>query len=348
MQVLTDRLAGTGRRSPSGLRQAVVAIGNFDGVHRGHQAVIAGAVQRARAAGRPAAVLLFDPHPRQYFQPEQPFFTITPLPLRLRLLAALGLDLAVVQPFDAGLAQLSADDFVSDVLVRGLGVAEVVVGYDFNYGRGRSGSLETLQAAGSVQGFAVTVVPAFAPTIGPPGAIGTPYSSSGIRTLLRAGNVAGAAQQLGHVWRVTGTVIGGAGRGTGLGFPTANLAMTAGQDLRHGIYAARVLRAGDPTPHAAAAYLGTRPTFDGGAPLLEVFLFDFDEDLYGETIDVEFVSHLRDDAAFISVEVLKVQMAADCDAARSALAATSASTWKLRPLLSNQLVPVASVPDVSV
>lgn len=214
MQVMTDRLAGTGLGCPRALRGAVVAIGNFDGVHRGHQAVIASAVRRAHAAGRPAGVLLFDPHPRQFFQPDQPFFTITPLPLRLRLLAALELDVAVVQPFDASVAALSAEEFVDEVLVRGLGVAEVVIGYDFHYGRGRSGSPDTLREAGASLGFAVTVTPAFRPASHAPA-----YSSSGIRQRLREGDVVGAAEQLGYAWRISGTVIGGAGRGTGLGTP---------------------------------------------------------------------------------------------------------------------------------
>jgi riboflavin kinase / FMN adenylyltransferase len=293
-------------------RGAVLAIGNFDGVHRGHQAVFAATIAQARRAGVPAGVVLFNPHPRQYFQPDQPHFTLTPMPLRLRLLAALGLDLAIVLPFGSALASLSADEFIDTILVRGLGASHVHVGYNFNFGRGRHGSAATLAAAGQRLGFGVTVVAAEA------GAdAGPAFSSSRIRDCLRQGDMPGAANQLGYWWRVSGTVVGGAKRGSDLGFPTANIELAGGQAFKHGIYATRVWIKG--RRYDAASYLGTRPTFDGGKPILETFLFDFTEDIYGEVLDVELIQFLRDDAAFTTIEALKEQMYADCQAARTVL-----------------------------
>ncbi len=308
MRVLNDHTLATAAD-----RGAVLAIGNFDGVHRGHQAVLGAAMAAARAQGRPAGALLFDPHPRRYFQPTAPLFTLTPIPLRLRLLAALSLDLAVVLPFDRAMAERSAGAFIDDILVAGLNVAEVIVGYDFNFGRGRQGTPETLVAAGRERGFVVTVQPAVRAAPAAP-----VFSSSTIRTLLQAGRMGEAAQQLGYWWRVSGIVTGGAKRGTGLGFPTANIVIEADQSFRHGIYAARAWVDGE--RHDAAAYLGTRPTFDNGLPVLETFLLDFEGDLYGRSIDIELIAHLRNDAAFTTLDALKQQMALDCEAARLVLA----------------------------
>jgi len=293
-------------------RGAALAIGNFDGVHRGHQALLKVACDAAARLRRSAGVVLSEPHPREFFQPERPHFRLTPLPLKLELLERFGLDLAVVLRFDAALAALSAETFIDRVLVAKLAAAHVVVGYDFRFGKGRGGDPETLSGAGAAHGFGVTVVAQVAEA-------GEVFSSGAIRAELAQGDVQGAAQMLGWWWRVSGRVTGGAKRGTGLGFPTANIALAPGTALAHGIYAVRVHL--DGSRHDAAAYLGTRPTFDDGAPVLEVFLLDFDGDLYGRDIAVEFIDFIRQDLRFHGAEALKAQMAQDCDAARKILAA---------------------------
>jgi len=295
---------------PLEVRGAALAIGNFDGVHRGHQALLQAAKDGAKN-GVMAGVILFEPHPREVFQPDKPHFRLTPLPRKLELLEATGLDLAVVLRFDAALAGLSAEAFIDLVLVQALGVGHVVVGYDFRFGKGRAGDPETLRRAGASHGFGTTVVAQVAEA-------GEVFSSSAIRAELAQGDVQGAAEMLGHWWRVTGKVVSGANRGTGLGFPTANIALAPGTALAHGIYAVRVRF--DGKIHPAAAYLGTRPTFDDGAPVLEVFLLDFDDDLYGREIAVDFIAHIRDDRRFDSAEALAAQMQADCDRARQVLA----------------------------
>lgn len=302
--------------APAAARGAVLAIGNFDGVHRGHQALIAEAKAIARRLGVPAGVIVFEPHPREFFQPAEPHFHLTPLPLKLECFQQLGLDVAVVLKFDAGLAALPASGFIEQTLVAGLAPRHVVIGYDFFFGKARSGTPETMREAGARLAFGVTV-------ISPVAEDGEVFSSTAIRLKLAQGDVHGATAALGRLWRVAGTVIGGAKRGTGLGYPTANIAMEPGTALAHGIYA--VWAEVDGERHAAAAYLGTRPTFDDGAPVLEVFLLDFDGDLYGRRLSVAFVEHLRQDRRFDSVEALKAQMQVDCDAARRALQGAHAS-----------------------
>jgi riboflavin kinase/FMN adenylyltransferase len=297
---------------PERCRGAVLAIGNFDGVHRGHQAILGAAMTSARTARAAAGVMVFEPHPRQYFQPKRPLFRLTPLSMKLRLLEAMGLDYAVVMPFDAALAALPAATFVETVLAGALAVRHVVIGYDFFFGNGRHGSPEIMRAMGERHGFGVTVVP-------PVGASGAAYSSTGVRELLAEGHVRDAAEMLGHWWRISGTVVGGHQIGTGLGFPTANIHLAAGIQLHHGIYAVRIHHAG--RRYKGAAYLGTRPTLDDGPPVLEVFLFDFDGNLYGETIEVEFIAFQRRDVKFRSLEELKLQMDKDCSEAAALLAA---------------------------
>jgi riboflavin kinase/FMN adenylyltransferase len=297
---------------PTEARGAVLALGNFDGVHRGHQSLIKAAQQEAKRIGRHAGVLLFEPHPREFFSPGEQHFRLTPLDEKLAILDEMRLDLAVVLPFDAALASLDAGRFIEEILVASLSVAHVVVGYHFFFGRNRTGSAETLRAAGKVHGFGVTV-------IDPVAERGEPFSSTAIRLLLAEGDVRSAAKALGRAWRVRGPVIGGAQRGTGLGFPTANVAMPKGTALGHGIFAVRVKLDGKALD--GAAYLGTRPTFDDGMPVLEVFLFDFDEKIYGHQIEVSFVDKVRDDRKFASTDELVHQMEADCAKARDILAA---------------------------
>jgi riboflavin kinase/FMN adenylyltransferase len=299
-------------RVPPEARGAVLALGNFDGVHRGHQALIGHALAEAKRLGRPAGVLLFEPHPREFFHPGAAHFRLTPLDEKLAVLDEMGLDLAVVVPFDARLANLDAGRFIEEILIGALAVAHVVVGYHFFFGRNRGGSAETVRLAGEAHGFGVTIVEPVADR-------GEPFSSTAIRLALAEGDVKGAAELLGRPWRVRGPVIGGAQRGTGLGFPTANVALPKGTALGHGIFAVRVKL--DGRPLLGAAYLGTRPTFDDGMPVLEVFLFDFDEKIYGRDIEVSFIDKVRDDRKFASAEELVRQMEADCAKARAILAA---------------------------
>ncbi|MEO0618551.1 MAG: bifunctional riboflavin kinase/FAD synthetase [Pseudomonadota bacterium] len=299
---------------PGDLRGGVIAIGNFDGVHRGHQAVIAKTLGLAQQnhAGAPVGVMCFSPHPRRFFAPDAPLFQLTTEAQKVDLFAAQDLDFTAIIPFDAALAGLDAEAFVADVLVAGLGVAHVVIGYDFHFGKKRGGSPQTMQALGETHGFGVTIV-------APESDGGEIYSSSRVRAHLRAGDVAEAARLLGRPWSVRGEVAHGDGRGTGLGFPTANIAMPDGADLLPGIYAVRVKRRDALVD--GAAYLGTRPTFDGIDVRLETFLFDFDGSLYGDEIEVMFVAFVRGDEAFADGEALARQMDIDVANARDALAA---------------------------
>ena len=311
--------------APRPLRGAALAIGNFDGVHRGHQALLVAtrSAAAARAAKSLAGVLIFEPHPRTVFQPERPHFELTPVQQKLALLRRYGMDLTVIVPFNVALAGLTADAFVERVLVAGLGVSHVVVGYDFHYGKGRAGTPESLKKAGLAYGFGVTIVDQIADA-------GEIVSSSAIRTELAQGDVYGAAKMLGHWWRVGGVVRGGAKLGTGMGYPTANTPLSPGTALAHGIYAVRVYI--DGSRHEGAAYLGTRPTFDDGAAVLETFLFDFDQDLYGREIEIEFVALIRGDRKFTGSDALVKQMAIDCDQARGKLRALDANdpfAWPL-------------------
>ena len=298
--------------APAGdLRGAVVAIGNFDGVHRGHRAVIGTALARAKALGAPAAALTFEPHPRAFFNPGEPLFRLTDEAAKLRLLASTGLDGAIVLTFDAALASLTADQFVSRILVDRFAVSGAVIGFNFHFGMNRAGSPDFLKAEGEERGFAVEVVPRFEDS-------GRPVSSGPIRDALAAGNLKEATELLGFPWFVSGDVIHGDKRGRELGFPTANLRLDAACGLRHGIYAVRVAAGG--RRHDGVASFGRRPMFDSGAVLLEVFLFDFSGDLYGQTIDVAFIDWIRDEAVFNSVDDLVRQMKDDSRVARAALA----------------------------
>jgi riboflavin kinase/FMN adenylyltransferase len=304
---------------PRELRGAALAIGNFDGVHRGHQALIKRARERAEASARQGAphlagAMVFEPHPREFFHPERPHFRLTSLERKLMLLDRYGLDLTIVAPFDK-LADLDADGFIERALVDGLGVRHVVIGYDFFFGKGRCGDAEHMQLRGAELGFGVSVIPPVAED-------GEVFSSSAIRSEIAQGDVAGAARMLGHWWSVGGEVVGGAKRGTGMGFPTANIVLPRTTPLAYGIYA--VFVDGPGGRHQGAAYLGTRPTFDNGPPVLEVFLFDFDGDLYGKRIEVSFVDFIRPDKRFEGMDALVVQMTEDCEKARQMLAAAPA------------------------
>ena len=292
------------------LAGAVVAIGNFDGVHRGHKAVIAAAQQRAAALGRPAAALTFEPHPRSFFHPGEPLFRLTDATTKLRLLAATGLDGAIVLTFDEALANLSAEDFVKRILVERFAVAGAAIGFNFHFGASRAGSPDFLVAEGKRHGFAVDIVPPLRDG-------GRPVSSQPIREALAAGRLDAAAELLGYPWFLSGTVIHGDKRGRELGFPTANLKPDPSCGLRHGIYAVRAAVGG--RRYDGVASFGRRPMFDAGTVLLEIFLFDFSGDLYGADMDVAFIGFLRDEAKFASAEELIRQMQEDARLAREVL-----------------------------
>jgi len=292
------------------LTGAVVAIGNFDGVHRGHRAVIQAALMRARELGRKAAALTFTPHPRLFLRPQDSLFELSSERDKLRLLAATGLDGAVVMHFDAALAATPAEDFVTKILAGELGIGGAAIGFDFHFGKNRTGSPSFLAELGARLGFAVDVAPPLEDE-------GRPVSSGAVRAALASGRVVEAAELLGAPWFVSGEVIHGDKRGRELGFPTANLKLSPSCGLKNGIYAVRIDVSGK--RHDGVASFGRRPMFDDGAPLLEVFLFDFEGDLYGKPIDVAFIGWIRHEQKFESIETLKRHMAADVAQARDAL-----------------------------
>ncbi|BAR99586.1 bifunctional riboflavin kinase/FAD synthetase [Blastochloris viridis] len=302
---------------PADLIGAVVAIGNFDGVHRGHRAVIAAAAERARALGRPVVALTFEPHPRAVFAPHVPLFRLTPEPVKLAALQRAGCDAAIVLTFDTALAAITATRFVDEILVARFRIAGAAVGFDFHFGSARGGSPAFLANAGARRGFAVDIV-------GPLHHAGRAVSSSAIRELLGSGRLEDANDLLGYPWFVIGSVIRGDQRGRTLGYPTANIRLDPACGLAHGIYAVRVDVGG--RRYDGVANFGRRPTFDNGAPLLEVFLFDFSGDLYGAELAVTFHARLREERKFADVDALVQQMNADTAAARLALAGDSTGT----------------------
>jgi len=297
---------------PDDARGSVVAIGNFDGVHCGHRAVIDEAVRAARAKSAPSGIMTFEPHPRTFFRPDNPVFRLTPEAAKLELMAALGVDQALVLPFTKELSARDARTFVREFLADGLGVSHVVVGYDFQFGRGRDGNPEVLASLGNEFGFGVTAVEKFK------AGDGDPVSSSKVRHRLEEGDVAGGARLLGYRWFVVSDIIHGDKRGRDLGYPTANMSLSGDCQLRHGVYAVR-MRIGD-TVRAGVANYGRRPQFVTGPPLLETFIFDFAGDLYGQIAEVEFVAFLRAEDVFPSVDALIAQMDRDSAEARAVLA----------------------------
>lgn len=293
-------------------RGAVVALGNFDGVHLGHRAVIAAALDMGRAHGHPAFAVTFEPHPRSFFSPNTPQFKLTGLHDKLRLLATTGLAGAVVMTFDAARARTSAMDFINHDLIGRLGVSGISIGFDFHFGRGREGSPALLAAEAPKLGIEVHIQSHI-------DVEGRAVSSTAIRNALGQGLVDEATALLGYPWFISGKVIHGEKRGRDLGYPTANIRLDPACGLKHGIYAVRVGRGAERFDGVAS--FGRRPTFDNGAPLLEIFLFDFKGDLYGQRLDVAFIAHLRDELKFDGIEPLIRQMDEDSRQARAALAA---------------------------
>jgi riboflavin kinase/FMN adenylyltransferase len=295
---------------PAALYGAVVAIGNFDGVHRGHRTVIGSALARAASLGRKAAALTFSPHPRLFLRPQDPLFQLSSEPNKLRLLAASGLAGASVMNFDAALASTSAADFIERILVGRFGIGGAAIGFDFHFGQNRAGSPAYLREQGARLGFAVDIV-------APLEDEGRPVSSGAVRVALSQGKVVEAAELLGAPWFASGEVIHGDKRGRELGFPTANIRLDPSCGLKHGIYAVRVDVGG--ARHDGVASFGVRPMFESPTPFLEVFLFDFDGDLYGRTIDIAFIGWIRHEQKFASLDALKRHMMADVAQAREAL-----------------------------
>jgi riboflavin kinase/FMN adenylyltransferase len=293
-------------------RGAVVAMGNFDGVHLGHRAVIAAALEMGRTHGRPALALTFEPHPRSFFSPNTPQFRLSDETAKLRLLAGTGLAGAVIMTFDRKRAETSAQDFIHRDLIERLGISGIAVGYDFHFGKGRVGSPSLLVAEAPRLGIEVDVQPHV-------DIEERPVSSSAIRMALAEGQIREATAMLGAPWFVTGEVIHGDKRGRDLGYPTANIRLDHQCGLRHGIYAVRVGRGAERIDGVAS--FGRRPTFDNGAPLLEIFLFDFKDDLYGETLDVAFIGFIREELKFDGADALVRRMNDDSRKARERLAA---------------------------
>jgi riboflavin kinase/FMN adenylyltransferase len=316
--MMKAQVIAAGAPFPPELRGSVAAIGNFDGVHRGHQSLLAEAAAIASRANKSWGVVTFEPHPRSFFRPEEPVFRLTPLPLKARLLAALGASFTAVIAFNAELASLSPEEFVRRELHQRMGVSHVVTGYDFHFGKGRRGSPETMRELGLQLGFSVTTVEQVTDDNGL-----APFASSAIRTSLRHGRMREAARQLGYWWMVMGEVVQGDKRGRTIGFPTLNIKLEPGAEPFQGIYAVRVRDAesANVKPWLGAGYFGKSPTFETGRIFLEVFLFDFSGDLYGKTLMVEFIDLIRPDRKFDSIDDLIAQMNKDCQEAKTRLGA---------------------------
>ncbi|WP_103334453.1 bifunctional riboflavin kinase/FAD synthetase [Pseudotabrizicola formosa] len=296
---------------PPSARGASCAMGNFDGVHLGHQAVI----NLARGSA-PLGIVTFEPHPREHFAPDAPPFRLMNAEARLNRLAKLGVQHLYELPFDQTLAALTPEAFARDVLANGLGIRHVVVGADFCFGRGRAGKAADLQRLGNAHGFQTTIADLIT-------SADQPISSSAIRTALSDGRPRDAAAMLGHWHRIEGEVIHGEKRGRELGYPTANMSVAGLHLPKHGVYAVKadVLEGPHKGSYNGAASLGIRPMFGVNQPNLETFLFDFKGDLYGTHLSIAFVDYLRPELKFDGLPALITQMAADCDRARTILAA---------------------------
>lgn len=307
MEVFSDHGA-----APAHLRGAAIALGNFDGVHRGHQAVIGVAADAARTRGLRLAAAVFEPHPRQFFQPNAAPFRLQSPGQRMRALAALGVEIVFQIAFDAELAALTDEDFARLQLSERIGAAHVAIGADFTFGKGRMGDAHSLAAAGGHNGFSVSVTQVLTES-------GTDkVSSSTIRAAIEGGNMMEAAALLTRPWAIEGIVLPGAARGRTIGFPTANIALGAYQRPRFGVYAVRIDAGG--VTRDGVANIGVRPTIGGGEePLVEVNVFDFEGDLYGRRIEVQLIKFLRPEQKFENLDALKAQIAEDAVAAKAVL-----------------------------
>lgn len=299
---------------PASAQGCVLAIGNFDGVHQGHRALIKQAADIAAAAQAPLGVITFEPHPREFFQPAAEPFRLSLQPMKQRLLQDLGIDHIFVLPFNYELSQMTGEEFINNILVSDLKARHVVVGENFSFGKGRSGTVKSLASAGDK--FALTVVKSIQSQQG------EIYSSSSIRKLLRQGQFEAAEKLLGWPWQIEASVVGGDKRGRELGYPTANQNVLDYVRIPYGIYAVRVLIEGESTWREGAANFGIRPMFQISQPILETFIFDFSAEIYGKNMRVQPVRHLRAEQSFKDIAALVAQMKEDCIAAKAVLKST--------------------------
>lgn len=290
----------------------VVAIGNFDGVHIGHTQLLETALAEARKLNVSALVLTFEPHPRTWFNSKKPVFRLTQADVKAKIFIEMGFDAVVVETFNGDFAAQLPETFTNTHLIENLNAKHVVTGYNFHFGKNRGGTPEYLKSEGERLGFGVTQISAVE------GDAGQEVSSSVIRAFLRDGNIKEAQNLLGRKWQVSGEVVMGAQIGRTLGFPTANLKLPENIELRHGIYAVFVTREDGDILQGVASF-GRRPTFDNGAPILETFIFNFDEEIYGEIITISFVEWIREELKFDGVEPLIVQIKDDVDRAKAIL-----------------------------
>ncbi len=297
-------------------RGAAIALGNFDGVHRGHRAVIGQAVEAAGRLGAPSGVISFEPHPRRYFQPDAEPFRLMTIDQQARALEALGVDRLYLLPFDATMAGLSDDSFAHEVLAEGLGVRHVSVGFDITFGKGRTGSPDALRDYGETLGFSVSVTDELC------SGEGSKLSSSGVREALMGARPEEATAILGRPFAIEGEVVHGDKRGRTIGVPTANVRLGDYVRPAYGVYATRT-HLPDGRVIDGVANLGTRPMFHIDEPLLEVWLFDFAEEIYGQVIETELVAWIRPELKFDGLDALKARIDKDAEEARAALARTA-------------------------
>jgi riboflavin kinase/FMN adenylyltransferase len=296
----------------------VVALGNFDGFHRGHHVVVGEAGRYARRLGIPLTVVVMEPHPVSFFAPDQPAFRLTSSSERAVLLEKFGIDQLVILPFDQSLASMTAENFIQQILKDTLDARHICVGYDYRFGKGRAGDIGMLERVGKEQNFGLTVINPV--TVGIEGFAGEVYSSTLVRQALMDGKARQAAALLGHWWMINGQVVKGDQRGRTIDFPTANIQLGENIEPKLGVYAVRVKLDSDETIYDGVANIGKRPTFDKRDILLEVFLFDFHEEIYGQDIRVEIVSFIRAEAKFSGLEELKQQISQDVETSKRLLA----------------------------
>ncbi len=312
---------------PADKKRAIIAIGNFDGVHLGHQTVINAARHYADKNHVPLGVMMFDPHPRQFFMPDQPPFRLTQLATRAQLLQAQGVDFVLALPFDKAMASLPAEQFISDVLCRALQISAISVGFNFRFGKDRTGTPDLLEQAGSIHGFAVHIAAAFSGNEEEGDGVGEgddkAYSSSAIRKALANGNVEQAKTMLGRFWAIEGEVKKGDQRGRTIGFPTANIELADYLHPAFGVYVIRAnftsttqLAAPSSAPKYGVANIGMRPTVGTLKPRLEAHLFDFNADIYGQSLSIELLHFLRPEQKFGGLEALTQQIAKDSEMAQ--------------------------------
>ena len=314
---------------PASFKPCVLAIGNFDGVHIGHRAVIQTAKEMANKLQCPLGVLVFDPHPVSYFRPDVEPFRLTSIERRAALISEAGADFTLALGFDAEMADRSAANFIDDILCTQIGVRGVVIGHDFHFGKGRDGSAVTLETAGRENGFETAIVSPVKRAQAQ-----TPYSSTEIRAALRAGKIEDAEKWLGHKWSITGVVAQGDQRGRTIGFPTANVELNDFLRPAFGVYAvsAKILTgvlAGQ--TFAGVANIGMRPTVGTLLPRVEAHLFDFSGDIYGETLDIQLCAFIRPEQKFESFELLTAQIQKDSDQARGIMSTLATPTNSLQP-----------------